>query len=69
MSLVDWPRLESTMTVKELIDTLNGCNMDAPVYVRTCSGKYLLIDEDIFHLENPNRVELAIEFREVKTAK
>ena len=54
------------MTVQELILTLQGCNMDASVYVRTGAGKFLLIDEDIFHLENPNRVEIAIEFREAK---
>jgi tRNA A37 threonylcarbamoyladenosine dehydratase len=54
------------VTVAELILTLQGCNMDAPVYIRTGAGKFLLIDEDIFHLESPNRVEIAIEFREQK---
>jgi hypothetical protein len=58
--------IEGHMTVKELIATLEACNQDAPVYVRTGAGKFLLIDEDVFHLEEPNRVEIAIEFRENK---
>ena len=40
------------MTVKELIEILQGCNQEAPVYLVNDSGSSELKDEDIFQWDN-----------------